>query len=99
MKTPSERDELLAEVLAENEQLRESTLHAGLAALRHRRRRRSITRMTIVAILPLAAVAWLLSRPLEPVKQAQPRREMARETSIMVEGTHIRVVNDEELLA
>jgi hypothetical protein len=101
MKTPNEQDELLADVLADQEQLRASTLQAGLTALRHARRRRAVIRISSVVVLPLAVLGLFLFRSLPPSSghEAQDLATARREISVMVEGTHIRVVNDAELLA
>ena len=104
MKTPSENEELLAEVLADDEELRAATLQAGLAELRSKRRRRSATRVVLVALVPLAVAAALSVQQLH-----QRRRDLSLETqnhstivpstARTIEGTTIRILTDEELLA
>jgi hypothetical protein len=98
MKNDIERDELLADVLAEESQLRAETLERGLAEMRRVRRRRRTGRAVAmcVPILLFAAVCIRVfsTRPM-PTDNAAPRLARTEET---IPGTSIHVLNDEQLL-
>jgi hypothetical protein len=95
MKTPSKSD-LLADVLAEEETLRTSTLECGLSALRQRRRLRHIRNGALVA-LPLIVIAAMFAPSLVPPRR--PAIVAVNPPPAMVEGTAIKIISDEELLA
>src|SRR5688572_24909065 len=99
MKTPIENEKLLADVLAD-EELRASTLQAGLMALRRKRQRRVIGHAVALVLVPLAVMAMLVLR-LYQSDGAPPRRtsETITQVAPTVEGTTIRVLTDQELLA
>ena len=95
MKTPIEKEELLTEVLANAEELRAVTLRAGLTALQRKRRRRAVLR-TATLMLPIAALVMLLAQRL---LTRDDRTGQISKGTPTVDGTSIRVLSDEELLA
>ena len=98
MKDDIECNELLADVLAKETQLKSTTLDLGLAEMRRVRRRRRATRavITCVPILLLAAICirQFSTRSISS-GNAGLRGAQLEET---IPGTSIRVVNDEQLL-
>lgn len=99
MKTPSDRNELLNEVLTvENaSKLRAKSLEVTLTAVRRQRRLRHALRCAspIVALGILTAALWYRQAPsIQPVA-VQP----AVIAAPTVPGTSIRLLSDEELLA
>ena len=98
MKTPSNNDKLLADVLAEEESLRTSTLECGLSALRQRRRARRIRTGMLIA-LPLVVVAAMFAPALISFRRPVPPIVAVNPPPATVEGTAIRIISDEELLA
>jgi hypothetical protein len=106
MKKPVEHHELLADVLAENEPGRAAILERGLAALRRTRMRRRAVRLTLAVVPLLVAVAVLVmqNRRGPTIRVAAtpdtsgipPAPARVAKT---IEGTPIRVLTDEELLA
>jgi hypothetical protein len=97
MKSDVERNELLADVLAES-QLKSTTLDLGLAEMRRvRRRRRAIRAVTIcMPIILLVAVCIRQFSIKSALSDAAGERSPQLEETIP--GTSIRVVNDEQLL-
>lgn len=99
MKTPTNQTELLADVLAEEEEaLRTSTLECGLSALRQRRRLRRIRTAALMA-LPLIVIAAMFAPALILQRRPVPSIAAVNPPPAMVEGTAIRIISDEELLA
>jgi hypothetical protein len=105
MKKRVEHEELLADVLAENEPCRATILERGLAALRRARTRRRAARLilTVAPLLLLAAMLWQSQRGPAPriattpdISTIPPAPAQVAKT---IEGTPIRVLSDEELLA
>lgn len=106
MKMPDELDRLLDDVMAPEaaDGFREATLQTTLAALQHRKRRRSLARKTALLALPvvLAGSLWLL----QPAQQrAEPQlASVALQSTVpapaqFIPGTDIRLISDEELFA
>jgi hypothetical protein len=98
MKTPTDNDELLADVLADDTDLRTSTLQAGLATVRRRRRARRVRTATLV-LAPLLAIAALVFQRLHQPRPGPEKILSAAQPAPTVEGTDIRILTDEELLA
>jgi len=101
MKPTTENEELLRDMLATETPLRESTLQAGLAALRHRRRWRAV-RAAMVTVAPLLLLAaWLLraKQLRHDLASHSTRGPIVAVTDVTVEGTRIRVLSDEDLLS
>ena len=91
----NENETLLADVMGE--ELRTATLQQGLAALRRRRRRRRAGRALLFTLAPLAGAAALLVASRRDA--APPSGNSAVAAHRTIEGTSIRVLTDEELLA
>ena len=93
-------EKLLADVLGD-EELYASTLRTGLAVLRRKRRRRALQAAMIV-LVPLAgllAVVLPRSRPMPRALANHDEKTSAAKAGRFIEGTTIRVLSDEELLA
>ena len=102
MKKRVEHEELLADVLSENESWRAATLEQGLATLRRVRSRRRTVRLTMAFAAPLlvlAAVLVLQNRRVVSLQVAEQNEAQPEHVVKTIEGTPIRVLNDEELLA
>ena len=102
MKKRVEHEELLADVLSENESWRAATLEQGLATLRRVRSRRRTVRLTMAFAAPLlvlAAVLVLQNRRVVSLQVAEQNEGQSAHVVKTIEGTPIRVLNDEELLA
>src|SRR5882724_2343793 len=105
MKKRIEHEELLADVLADDEQCRAAILERGLVALRRTRARRRVARLTILGITPLFVVTAMLvlqnQRNTTTRIASVPNTSPVVQTAVprMIEGTPIRVLTDDELLA
>src|SRR5688500_11214230 len=101
MKKRFEHDELLADVLADTapEQFRIATLDRGLAAMRRTRTRRRALRLAMCVVAIALMATWVVHNhrtTTTPVAHQSPAQTEAGKT---IEGTTIRVLSDEELLA
>jgi predicted TIM-barrel fold metal-dependent hydrolase len=98
MKEPSEKEELLADVMGSDEELRAATLQKGLMALRRRRRLRKV-RTLVLALAPLAGAAALIFARQWPHREIAQGPVRTAQTNRVIAGTAIGVLTDEELLA
>jgi hypothetical protein len=98
----SDQEQLLKAVIGgeELDALRDASMHSGLQCLRQRRRRRSLARVGLIAVMPaLIAIAILWPRPPEP-DQVSPPEVVASVDSTSVEtASRVQMISDEELLA
>jgi hypothetical protein len=100
MKMPSDNDELLHAVLDSDDELRAKTLQAGLTALRRRRANRSVARAAMFVLAPmLAIVALSLAFNRSRSDSATRSHSSSLVATRTIEGTAIRDLTDEELLA
>ena len=100
MKRNDEREELLADVLANEAELRNATLEAGLQEVgRVCRRRRAMRAVTIGAMPVVISAAIICVREMlsNGEKPGDLSLHIARADEL-IPGTPIRVVNDEQLL-
>ena len=95
-----EADELLADMLADENRLRETTLQRGLAEMHRVRKRRHTMRVTVAVCLPVLVLAATIY-----VRDLSTNRNSTHDTPLpitqiekTIRGTSIRVLNDEELL-
>jgi hypothetical protein len=105
MKKRLEHEELLADVLAGDEPCRAAILDGGLAALRRARTHRRSVRLTLVVVplFVLAALLWQGRRAPTPRLAVAPDMSPIPPAAVplakTIEGTPIRVLTDQELLA
>lgn len=100
MKRNSEREELLADVLVEDEPLRAATLKAGLDEMRRLGKRRHAMRTGSVvgmSVIVLATLVWANRFVLSGRKAMDPSSPVSHAEEV-IPGTSIHVVNDEQLL-
>ena len=104
MKKRLEHEELLHEMLAEAGDARATSFSHGLAALRRTRVRRRTARLalSVIPILLLAGL-WISQNhrvsPSQTAQSPEPTPAAPAQLAKMIEGTPIRVISDEELLA
>jgi len=96
MKKQSDREELLTDILAEESQLRFTTLELGLAEMRRVHRRRRAVRICTAVCTPVFMLAAAVF-----VRDFQARRTSVApvvQVEEMIPGTSFRVMSDEQLL-
>jgi hypothetical protein len=91
----AEYERLISDVIA-GEEFRPESLNGYLAAAGRERRRRHVRRIVAVALLPLVALAAILSLQQRPGASHEPVVQMPQPEFIA--GTPIQVINDEQLL-
>ena len=100
MKRNNEREELLADLLAEDEQLRTATLEAGLDEMRRICKRRRAMRMGAIAGMAVIVFAMFVfaQRFLSSREKATDAPPSVARVEEVIPGTSIRVLDDEQLL-
>jgi hypothetical protein len=100
MKRRIEDEELLADVLAENEQGRATTLDHGIATLRRVRSRRRTARLMLSVTAPLVIMVVILMIQSRHSKAGLTSKPIAPPVQMVktIKGTSIRILSDEELL-
>ena len=99
MKTPTEKENLLADILSEETpaDFRAATLERSLACIRQRRSRQRVIRVAsaVCAVCAILAVAFLKNN-----RTMQRNRIASVQPGVpTVPGTNIRIISDDELLA
>lgn len=100
MKRQTEDEELLADVLAENEPDRTTTLDNGIATLRRVRSRRRTARLMLGVTAPLAMMALILMIQSRQSKTGLTSKPIVPPAQMVktIEGTSIGILSDDELL-
>lgn len=101
MKRNNEREELLADVLTDDDQLRAATLQAGLNEMRRVHKRQRVLRVAgAMTCMSAIIVAMLLSahRFLLTGRKAADSPSSVTRVEEMIPGTSIHVLSDEQLL-
>ena len=99
MKTPTEKENLLTDILSEETpaDFRAASLERTLASVRQHRSRRRAIRMVGAACAVCAVLATTFWK--NPRTQEQKNIASAQPAIATVPGTNIRIISDEELLA
>lgn len=99
MKTPTEKENLLADILSEetSPDFRAASLERTLAVVRQRRSRQRAIRMAGAACIVCAFLA--LSFWKSPRTPEQKNIASVQPSVPTVPGTNIRIINDDELLS
>ena len=99
MNNKSDREELLADVLADETQLRATTLEFALHEMRCVRRRRRAARFGVMVCTPILVLAAALLVRNFQVGNSTAAAPQVVEREETIPGTSIQVLSDEQLLA
>ena len=107
MKRESEKQKLIADLLTNESDLRESTLQHGLMLLRRKRQRRRVAYASLwIVPFAITAATVLLQLRHEPKRSADipvgsthvAINNARRTAPSVIEGTSVRILSDAELL-
>ena len=97
-----EQDQLLKEILAGEDlsHFRQASLQSGLTAVRHRRRRHRVFRVSAVTLLPLflayAIFVWQRSRESRPTTSSSSLAQISDAVSANAKP-EVKIITDDEL--